>query len=288
MRGFADVLEAAAAAGRDARRGATVSPGREADAEVNTMETPKANTTEAKRTPREIILDRSLAMRRGRLEGNAELMKARTSPEEGFELKKRETNNVEEEVLKILRDVVQETRDERARSRGGGDERETVTTPVAVTNVATPAPRPTVSEDERTKTQSILWIAVVTISLLLGLLCGRMIAATSGVEDAVVRPRSVPPRVSFDLAGTDLDASLMAELDRARSIHDTSTDEVHRKRIRIAAKRARDARRVATERIAASVGGDADPAREYIQLAESTCRAVRAFSELHRATKDME
>jgi len=288
MRGFADVVEAAAA-GREARRGVTVSPEDAAKAEATT--TTATTTTAAKRTPREIILQRSLAMRRGRLDGDVESTKARAATEEVFKLKKRETNDVEEEVLKILRDVVEETRDERARSnRSSGNEGTAMMTATAAAGGATiaPAPTPTPNESERAKNKSSIGIAVVIISALIGVLCGctLTLAPTSGVADAVVSPPAVTPSATFDLAGADLDASLMAQLDRARLVHDALTDESHRKRIRVAAKRASLARRAAAERIAASVGGEADPAGEQIQLAESTCRAVRAFSELHRAVDD--
>jgi hypothetical protein len=231
-------------------------------------------------------------MRRGRLDGDVESTKARAATEEVFKLKKRETNDVEEEVLKILRDVVEETRDERARSnRSSGNEGTAMMTATAAAGGATiaPAPTPTPNESERAKNKSSIGIAVVIISALIGVLCGctLTLAPTSGVADAVVSPPAVTPSATFDLAGADLDASLMAQLDRARLVHDALTDESHRKRIRVAAKRASLARRAAAERIAASVGGEADPAGEQIQLAESTCRAVRAFSELHRAIDDV-
>jgi hypothetical protein len=224
-------------------------------------------------------------MRRERLDGDVESTKARAAPEEVFKLKKRATNDVEEEVLKILRDVVEETRDERARSsRSSGNEGTAVMTATAAAGGVAPTP----NEGETAKNKSSIGITVVIISALIGVLCGCALALvpTSGVDNVIASPLAVTPSVTFDLAGADLDASLMAQLDRARSVHDTLTDETHRKRIRVAAKRARDARRAAAERIAASVGGEADPAAEQIQLAESTCRAVRAFSELHRAVDD--
>lgn len=201
-------------------------------------------------------------------------------------------DGVEAEVLKILRDVVDETN---ARSRR---ERSVVNIP-STSDAATqtvPSVAPTVVTKDRWTLKHA--VAVATIGALLGYAVGRgyphaargflsdVPATCSGVdapfqlEDRAAR--SSAPRADEDVS-LRLDSDWMNALDRAKSQHDSiEDDETTRSRIRVAAKRARDARKslrsVRSEVYAAEDSNPDDSVR--LRLARATCDAIRAFDTL--------
>ena len=202
-------------------------------------------------------------------------------------------DGVEAEVLKILRDVVDETN---ARSRR---ERSVVNIP-STSDAATqtvPSVAPTVVTKDRWTLKRV--VAVATISALLGYAVGRGYPyAARGVLSDV--PASCPgvdapfqledraaqssaPRADEDVVSLRLDSDWMNALDRAKFQHDSiEDDETTRSRIRVAAKRARDARKslrsVRSEVYAAEDSNPDDSVR--LRLYRATCDAIRAFDTL--------
>lgn len=207
-------------------------------------------------------------------------------------------DGVEAEVLKILRDVVDETN---ARSRR---ERSVVNLP-STSDAATqtvPSVAPTVVTTNRWTLKRA--VAFATISALLGYAVGRgyphaargvlsdVPASCPGVDAPFHRDPSLLedraaqsniPHADEDVVSLRLDSDWMNALDRAKSQHDSiEDDEAMRSRIRVAAKRARDARKslrsVRSEVYAAEDSNPDDSVR--LRLARATCDAIRAFDTL--------
>jgi len=202
-------------------------------------------------------------------------------------------DGVEAEVLKILRDIVDETN---ARSR-----RERSVVNILSTSDATTQTVPSVAPTVVTKDRWTLKraVAVATIGALLGYAVGRGYphAARAGVLSDV--PATCPgvdapfqlenraaqssaPRANKDVS-LRLDSDWMNALDRAKSQHDSiEDDETTRSRIRVAAKRARDARKsLRSVRSEVYAAEDSDPDDSVrLRLARATCDAIRAFDTL--------
>jgi len=202
-------------------------------------------------------------------------------------------DSVEAEVLKILRDVVDETN---ARSRR---ERSVVDLP-STSDAATqtvPTLAPTMVTKDRWALQRV--VAVATIGIFLGYVVGRGYLHAARVSDVSVSYPDAPFQRDLSLlddraaqsnippANEDfslhLDSDWMNVLDRAKSQHDSiEDDETTRSRIRVAAKRARDARKslraVRSEVYAAKDSNSEDQVR--LRLARATCDAIRAFDAL--------
>lgn len=121
-------------------------------------------------------------------------------------------------------------------------------------------------------------------AMIFAALCGYGLALSLKRGDENTKPSS--ERVApLTLADLDLDASWIAALDRARIFHDSLMDESARRRLRSAAKRARDARREALNVVANRGDATISTASSNDDLASATCRAVRAFAELDASLK---
>jgi len=211
---------------------------------------------------------------------------------------------VEEEVLKILRSVVEDARKERREAvmsttalptvclHSKDDEKaveQEQSEPVLMSsetaldpNIAVvqgSAKRPEIEKECR-----IRGIHMLTFigAMIFAALCGYGLALSLKRGDENTRPSS---ERALTLADFDLDASWIAALDRARIFHDSLMDESARRRLRSAAKRARDARREALNVVANRGDATISTASSNDDLAGATCRAVRAFAELDASLK---
>ena len=186
--------------------------------------------------------------------------------------------DVEEEVLRILRDVVREAKAAHERvARAACDAADVgIETPVVDAVDARESGNPS-------KTRVFGRRALVVFaSFVFGVIHGRVSAPRVALARAPDVHQSASPIIiqpdrasRFRLDDDVLDASWTAALDRARAVHDAATDEALRKSVRIAAKRARAARKDALAL--------ADETSDTVLLTDSTCRAARAFAHLRRA-----
>lgn len=191
--------------------------------------------------------------------------------------KSSEDIDVEEEVLRILRDVVREAKAAHERvARASCDARDAgIETPMVDTVDVRESGNPS-------KTRAFGRRALVVFaSFVFGVIHGRVSAPRVALARAPDVHQSPPPTIIQPdrrsrslLDGDVLDASWTAALDRARAFHDAATDEALRKSVRIAAKRARAARKDALAL--------ADETSDTVLLTDSTCRAARAFADLRR------
>lgn len=201
-----------------------------------------------------------------------------------------EQDDVEAEVLKILRDVVADAKRARAsgldskscvKSQDGDDGRDEK----ALVSISS---RGRVKERNESLARmgwdfgaiiiGSITIAMAVVGFLFGFSVARFRSGNGDVGYRIspqVKTRVEPATNSLMLDGIDFEASWNSTLLRAKTLHDSLTDDDARRRIRSAAKRARDARRLALE--ASSSEED-----ENDTLVRATCRAVIAFSELER------
>ena len=253
------------------------------------------------KTPRERLRVANLPdARRGRMSGERAERNDRDATMDGHrggggrvskeKAKSSEDLDVEEEVLRILRDVVRETKAAHERAASAPCEaREAIETTATDTVDARESSGvlSTARGSANPNTTRALGrrALVVFASFVFGAIHGRMNAPSVTVPRAsephpssVVQPDVIQPERASRLRLDDdvLHASWLADLDRARAVHDTAADDTIRRRVRIAAKRARDARKDALA-LAEETSTDA------LLLADSACRAVRAFADLRRA-----
>ena len=201
-------------------------------------------------------------------------------------------DGVEAEVLKILRDVVDETN---ARSRR---ERSVVNIPStsdATTQTVRSVAPTVVTKDRWTLKRAV---AVATVGALLGYAVGRGyphaaravlsdVPASCSDVNAPFQKEARTVQSSAPCADEDvslrLDSDWMNALDRAKFQHDSiEDDETTRSRIRVAAKRARDARKsLRSVRSEVYAAEDFNPDNSVrLRLARATCDAIRAFDTL--------
>ena len=199
--------------------------------------------------------------------------------------KSSEDLDVEEEVLRILRDVVRETKAAHERAASAPCEaREAIETKATDTVEARESSGvlSTARGSANPNTTRALGrrALVVFASFVFGAIHGRMNApsvtaprASEPHPSSVVQPDVVQPERASRLRLDDdvLHASWLADLDRARVVHDTAADDTIRRRVRIAAKRARDARKDALA-LAEETSTDA------LLLADSACRACLLYT----------
>lgn len=217
---------------------------------------------------------------------------------------------VEEEVLKILRSVVEDARKERTHavavatalstmsSHSRNDERTNgleQSVPALMAYDTALDPNVAIVEGDGTKSRMETaskirgtYILVFIGAMIFGALCGCALSLSPrrGHEDPRPVRERVAPKAALTLADLDLDASWIVALDRARIFHNSLTDEGERRRLRSAAKRARDARREALDVVASRRAANMDAVASDDELTRATCRAVRAFAELDDIAHD--